>query len=224
MNTVAIDTDGILIDGQHRLMAVVAANKAVPLGVEWDVQPEIVEIIDRGSPRRVDDLPALAHIKNKNLVASVAKVLLGEHEGFALYDYTGPSRFSHQEVGDYIIKNEDDIVAGVLFVRHAMTLKIQRKALAVFAVRAMRLHTSDVLDDFLTDLGTGAGLAMGDPRLAARQWFMRYGPDDRKWEAHYSILVKSFNKWLKGETESRYFKAWDRLASNAMSNFPDIDS
>ena len=223
-NAVQIDTNGVLIDGQHRLLAIVASNKAVPLGVEYDVPPEVVDIIDRGSPRRVGDLPAIAHIKNKNLIAGVAKVLLGEDEGFALYDYTGPSRFSHQEVGDFILKNEHEIVAGTLLVSHGKMLKIQRKAMAIFAIRAMRLHTSDVLDDFLTDLGTGAGLAMGDPRLAARQWFMRYGPDQRKWEAHYSILVKSFNKWLKGETESKYFKAWDRLASNAASNFPDIDS
>ncbi len=221
-NAVQIDTEGILIDGQHRLLAIIAAEKAVPLGVEYDVPPEIVEIIDRGSPRRVSDLPALAHIKNKNLVASVAKVLLGEDEGFALYDYTGPSRFSHQEVGDFILKNEDEIVAGTLLVYHGLMLRIQRKAIAIFGIRALRDHSAEVVEEFVKDLGTGAGLAMGDPRLAARQWFMRYGPDDRKWESHYSILVKAFNKWLKGETESKYFKAWDRLAPNAFSHFPEI--
>ena len=223
LNTAAVGTDGVLIDGQHRLMAIVAANKAVPFGVEWDCSPEIVEIIDRGSPRRVDDLPALAHIPNKSQVATVARVLLGEYEGFALYDYTGPSRFSHQEIGDFLLKNEDDILAGQAMVKHGLSLKVQRKAIAVFAIRALRLHSTESVDDFLTALGTGAGLAMGDPRLAARQWFMRYGPDDRKWEAHYSILVKAFNSWLKGETESKYFKAWDRLGTNAASNFPDID-
>lgn len=222
-NAIQIDTEGVLIDGQHRLLAIIAANKGVPLGVEYDVPPEVVEIIDRGSPRRVDDLPALAHIKNKNLVASVAKVLLGEHEGFALYDYTGPSRFSHQEQGDYILKNEEELVAGVQLVRHGRPLRIQRKGLAIFAIRALREHATNVVDEFLLALGTGAGLAMGDPRLAARQWFMRYGPDERRWESHYSILVKSFNKWLKGETESQYFKAWDRLGANAALNFPDID-
>ena len=226
LNECAISTEGVLIDGQHRLKAIVAANKAVPLGVEWNADPAIADIIDRGSPRRVDDLPALAHIPNKSQVASVSKILLGEHEGFALYDYTGPSRFSHQEVGDYIIKFEDEILAGQAMVHHGRSLKIQRKALAVFAVRAMRKHPEVSLDDFLTALVTGADLSTGEPRLAARQWFIRYGADnkiaDRKWESHYSILVKSFNSWMRGEKDLKYFKAWDRLAPNAGANFPDI--
>jgi hypothetical protein len=182
LNKCSVSTEGVLIDGQHRLMAIVAANKAVPFGIEWNVDPAIADIIDRGSPRRVDDLPALAHIPNKSQVAS-----------------------SH----------------------HGRSLKIQRKALAIFAVRAMRKHPDVALDDFLTDLGTGANLSTGDPRLAARQWFIRYGADnkiaDRKWESHYSILVKSFNSWMRGEKDLKYFKAWDRLAPNAGANFPDID-
>lgn len=227
LNKCSISTEGVLIDGQHRLMAIVAANKAVPFGVEWDVEPAIADIIDRGSPRRVDDLPALKDIPNKSAVASVARVLLGEYEGFALYDYTGPSRFSHQEVGDYIIKNEDEMVYAQSLVHHGRSLRMQRKALAIFAVRAMRKHPDVPLANFLTDLGTGADLTMGDPRLAARQWFIRYGSDgkspDRKWESHYSILVKAFNSWMKGETESKYFKAWDRNQPNAGGNFPEID-
>jgi|TARA_R110002020_G_scaffold434673_6_gene644816 hypothetical protein len=227
LNKCSIGTDGVLIDGQHRLIAIAASKTAVPFGVERNVDPSIADIIDRGSPRRVDDLPALAHIPNKSQVASVARVLLGEHEGFALYDYTGPSRFSHQEVGDYIIKHEDEIVFAQTLVHHGRPLRVQRKALAIFTVRAMRKHPEVGLADFLTDLGTGADLAMGDPRLAARQWFIRYGSDgkspDRKWESHYSILVKAFNSWMKGETESKYFKAWDRNQPNAGGNFPDIE-
>lgn len=227
LNKCSISTEGVLVDGQHRLMAIVAANKAVPFGVEWDVDPSIADIIDRGSPRRVDDLPALAHIPNKSQVSSVAKILLGEYEGFALYDYTGPSRFSHQEVGDYIIKHEEEILAAQALLHHGRALKIQRKALSIFLVRAQRKHPKVDLLHFLADLGTGANLANGDPRLAARQWFVRYGSDgkspDRKWESHYSILVKAFNSWMKGEQENRYFKAWSRNATNAELNFPEID-
>lgn len=227
LNKCSVSTEKILIDGQHRLMAIVAADRPIPFGIEWDVPPSVADIIDRGSPRRVDDLPALAHLPNKAQVSSVAKILLGEYEGYALFDYTGPSRFSHQEIGDYILKHEEEIIAANNLVHHGRPLKIQRKALSVFAVRAKRKRPNVVLVDFLGDLGTGANLSTGDPRLAARQWFIRYGSDgkspDRKWESHYSILVKAFNSWMRGETDAKFFKAWDRLHANAGANFPDID-
>ena len=53
------DTRGRLIDGQHRLHAIVQANAAVPMIVALDADPLALEAIDTGSRRKLSDLATL---------------------------------------------------------------------------------------------------------------------------------------------------------------------
>src|SRR5271166_3173349 len=53
---IAIDTDGVLRDGQHRLMAITKANKSVKMWVAYDVATDIVLGIDQCGVRNVADI------------------------------------------------------------------------------------------------------------------------------------------------------------------------
>lgn len=55
----AFGTDGSLIDGQHRLLAVIAANVPVQMLVWFDVPMQTREVIDIGDPRRLGDIANL---------------------------------------------------------------------------------------------------------------------------------------------------------------------
>lgn len=88
--------DGLLADGQHRLAAIVKANKAVQMYVTTGLQREIASAIDAGKPREICDV---LHIINgmdwvsKEIVA-VARVALTRFEsdprsvsGFAVREF-----------------------------------------------------------------------------------------------------------------------------------------
>jgi hypothetical protein len=53
------DTRGRLIDGQHRLHAIVQANRAVPMVVALDAAPTALEAIDTGTRRKLSDLATI---------------------------------------------------------------------------------------------------------------------------------------------------------------------
>lgn len=50
---IAFGVDGKLIDGQHRLWAIVEAKIPIKMNIVWDVPPQAFHIIDRGLPRSV---------------------------------------------------------------------------------------------------------------------------------------------------------------------------
>lgn len=79
---IAFDTNGILIDGQHRLAACVMANKPITLLVTSDIPTvqkigngsiNTFEILDSGKNRTVSQMLALSGTKYANRVASAVK-------------------------------------------------------------------------------------------------------------------------------------------------------
>ena len=70
-NTIVITNDGVLLDGQHRLMAVVKSG--VPIKMTFTVcdSESAFEYIDIGKTRSASDF---LDVKNRNETASVARV------------------------------------------------------------------------------------------------------------------------------------------------------
>jgi hypothetical protein len=52
---IALTPDNRLLDGQHRLLAVVLANKAVPMRVTFDCDPDAFAVLDNGVKRAISD-------------------------------------------------------------------------------------------------------------------------------------------------------------------------
>lgn len=49
--TISFGTDGVLLNGQHRLKAVVKSGVSVPFLIAYDADPACFPVIDQGSPR-----------------------------------------------------------------------------------------------------------------------------------------------------------------------------
>lgn len=71
---VGFDRDGVLIDGQHRLLAVVMAGVPVRMNVTKNLEPEARLNVDTGSARTAADTLSVIHgTKNAAIVAAIAK-------------------------------------------------------------------------------------------------------------------------------------------------------
>ena len=92
---------GNLLDGQHRLSAVVAAGKPITSMVAMGMPPETAVTVDRGKARNLGDVLTRAGYHNGKALASVARHMLG-------YDATGGTgfgrneEFSDMEIRDWI--------------------------------------------------------------------------------------------------------------------------
>lgn len=71
--TLIFDKEGKLLDGQHRLQAVLLAKQAIVSNVCFGVEPKAKMSIDQGKARSTGDVLGLHGMKNANAVASVAR-------------------------------------------------------------------------------------------------------------------------------------------------------
>ena len=69
--TIKFSTRGVLLDGQHRLRAVVQSGVTIESHVIFDLQPKVFDTIDPGAARSISDLLALQGEAN-NLVLGPA--------------------------------------------------------------------------------------------------------------------------------------------------------
>ena len=102
---ICIDTNDTLINGQHRLKAILETNSQFVMGVMRNCLPEIANVMDQGMPRSVSDLLDIKHgaqdIKYKNMLSSDAKRIT---KGFGTNSYLAPS---NNEISDFAIKYKE---------------------------------------------------------------------------------------------------------------------
>ena len=72
----SFDPSGTLLDGQHRLLAIVTANQNVTLSIAYDVDPRAMKFIDTGVKRTTEDTTSLSS-KTAQVARRAATVLYG---------------------------------------------------------------------------------------------------------------------------------------------------
>lgn len=78
---ICFDTEGSLIDGQHRLAAVVESGKTIPFFVATGLNPEDKRVIDSGMKRRAADQLVMDGKSNGVALASAYRLLFTLEEG-----------------------------------------------------------------------------------------------------------------------------------------------
>lgn len=78
---IKFDKEGNLIDGQHRLMACVQAQKPFETFVAYGLDAETRDVVDTGAPRSNRDVLTMHGIHNASHVASTVRLLIAEKIG-----------------------------------------------------------------------------------------------------------------------------------------------
>lgn len=68
---IKVSKSGLILDGQHRLMAVVKANKSVYFHVAYNVEDSVFDVIDTGSKRSGIDVFKTKGIQNETVIPSI---------------------------------------------------------------------------------------------------------------------------------------------------------
>jgi len=74
---ITLDKDGKLLDGQHRLLAIIAHGKPVTMSIIRNVESGVQQYMDCGAPRRIaDNLKMFDGHKNTTALVAIAKALI----------------------------------------------------------------------------------------------------------------------------------------------------
>ena len=112
---IIIDEDGTLVDGHHRLTAVIDADCSIKTLVVYGVSRNSRFTIDMGASRTVGDVLSFEGVKNANLVSSIARNLMALEIG-----RPRSANPSSQELLEYIEKHPEIYEAASFASHHHM--------------------------------------------------------------------------------------------------------
>ena len=72
---IAFDVDGVLVDGQHRLAAIIEADRPVEMTVFTEVGEGTFDVLDTGKRRNAADVLAIEGEKSSTMLAAMVRTV-----------------------------------------------------------------------------------------------------------------------------------------------------
>lgn len=192
---IKFDLDGNLLDGQHRLLAIVKAGVSIPMLVIRELHHEAQSVMDSGAKRSAGDALGLRGHKNATTVAAIARfalILDGRVErGNAV---------SHSEIGEWVDANPN-VVEAASFAMHARTSIDLRPSVTGLAWLILSQVDPHACGDFFEALMNQSTSGKGDPRstLLRRIAHARRSGERLSANAQLQFVIRAWNSWRKNE-------------------------
>jgi hypothetical protein len=204
--SIKFNGNGKLIDGQHRLTAVVMANKPITTVVVRGAPEDSFATIDGGRKRTIADAFALNGEANATLLASVVvmhwryehRVLIGRvifpsSKAAMLHLEEHPGLRDAMRMG---ARTHDKVQCSISALGTAAYLFMQQD--------------QDAAERFFETLATGTGLSAGDPIYRLRERFIANRAARMKASAPelLALTIKAWNFWRIGREISASTLMW----------------
>lgn len=196
---IKFDKFGHLLDGQHRLHAVVASGATVPMLVASGVDPEARQYMDTGAARTASDAVKMRNEKSPAVLAAAARL------GYLIENNLHTSvRISHAQTFAWIDAHPNIRTAAVAATgaQHKIDLAQSMVAYTRFRMDEIDPFVSDVFWSKLANLND---LPNNDPilRLAHRlRQRVRNGEEVSK-RSMVITIFRTWNAWRDGRTTER---------------------
>jgi hypothetical protein len=148
---IAFASDGVLLDGQHRLAAIVQSNKSVEVAVARDCKRETFVVVGCGSQRKASDVLSLAGEQNAvKLSAMVVSAIIGPQTRVV----------TRQEVAAYVCGPMGDVARSLASNTGGATSGVTGALLRAITAGVI---SADGAREFLRIHGTGDWHGSDDP-------------------------------------------------------------
>jgi len=205
-DTIKISKTNVLLDGQHRLQAVVNTGIPVVGIVVRGLDPGVMETLDNGKTRTVGDILSLLGYKNHNQLAATLKAinpfLIGEGRLVA----KGKQDKFTASIALEVLDDNPSVIEDVSFAmnNHKLT------ALTASALASVRYLITRAGGErghkFINQFVTGAGLTADSPVLTVRNYLNYMKMENKRLKSHSSMtiryvcscLIKAWNAEIQG--------------------------
>lgn len=195
--TITTDPDGNVIDGQHRLWAIVEAGLPVPVLLVSGISMKAQDTVDTGIARRPWDVLTIRGVKNAKNAAATARTLL-DYETKNL-----PRRSINHTLVQIVARYEqtpDAIQEGIRLARlSAKTAPLPESSLSAMYVIAAELAGFDAVETFSDLLRSGAEMQEDHPVMRLREYAIKEmsRPSGRRSPGPvlFAVIVKAWNAW-----------------------------
>jgi hypothetical protein len=178
---IAFNEDGDLIDGQHRIAAVVLSGKEQLFMITTGLENEAIDTVDRSVRRSIGESLEMRGYTNGRLKANVAKDALSY-----MAEVQGEKkRFSDQQIEAYVME-KNDLLDEALAIGTASTLNVSdaclSKAVASKIAHLMfeGLWPKVFISGYLASIQQGIGSYQSAPSIVLEKQFMRSKISDKR--------------------------------------------
>jgi hypothetical protein len=196
---IIFDIEGRLMDGQHRLQAIIQSNRTVKMTVVRGVSPSAMPMIDVGLKRTVGDSLGIAGVTNAAQVAAVARLALGyDMESFAkwtLRDLSSP------QVNAYANEHLAGLEHAVLRAAQLRSYFPVSQSVLGAAIFIFNRIDPEACETFLTGVSNMQASYEGDPRIALirRLQSIRNMKVIASSSQLLDVFIQCWNSWRKEE-------------------------
>lgn len=226
-DSIKLDPSGNVIDGKHRLMAIVEAGMPIRSLVIRGVEAEVFPVLDSGKNRTPADIMGIAGYKNRVAIASAARALI-LIEASGRLDPPGRREYealtSHSALLKYA-QEHPEIVEGVELANKLRTYGLSGGSGLLGTLFTLLLRVdAEQAETFADSLASGADLAVDSPILRYRNRLIsdQRLPGTLEFREHLTALgIKAWNYWRAGETvKSLTFHAQRGVGTRGGEPFP----
>lgn len=177
---------GRLIDGQHRLLAVISARCTVSMVVACGVEDVAQSVMDTCTTRTAADGLSMGGYHNTALMAAIARRRISIRSA---------NTVSHSHVYDYVETHPEIVEATRLARRYGTPCGITSSTVGVAAFMIRDVYDWETAESFFRAAAEKVGLAAGDPVLAMTAFFAEKARLRHMLplEVQLSIIIRCFN-------------------------------
>lgn len=194
--SIKFNREGVLMDGQHRLLACVKADTAFETVVVYDLETPATMNIDNGLRRQLSDhLRRLGEINVTGLAATIGVAWRFERDL-----NLGTTSPTFTEAMTWLAANPD-VRAAVVSAEHLRrTARLPVPTTATVLHYARQKATDEDVDEFIRQLQSGANLAEDSGTFALRRWASNREQTLQHVERSkaLAIIIKGWNAYITG--------------------------
>lgn len=198
--SIKVSACGRLNDGQHRCLAVVAANTPIMVMIVFGVQRETRNTLDQGAVRTPGDYLAMEGVSNANHCAAVAAMMI-QHERYGFLSRSNEHRPTKNEVNEFFRLHAAEIMRSVKFAHKAGAPNVGGSAILAFCHVCFCRVDKERADVFIESLRTGVNLDVDDPIYKLRERLIKEKgatPQERA-----ELIIRAWGHYLEGRSVTK---------------------
>lgn len=222
---IKFSVDGVLLDGQHRLIALASLVDSDPdLEIDFmlvtGLDHQAQSVMDQGAKRTAGDNLGLEGIKNANEIAAAARFfILWQEDRMFISMVNVRAQASNIEVQEWVLGNPDFMEACYFSLKHRKDVDMSAR-IFMACHAAFRLINRVEADEFVEMWAKGANLQEGHPVLTLRERLARVRRDRLKTsdKDNLAFVITAWNAIREGKSLTKFQRPRGQLWTKA--NFP----
>lgn len=205
--SIIVAKDGFLNDGQHRLSAIVEANKAARSIIVFGIDRNSRFTVDAGKSRTVGDYLGMEGATYTNNAASVARLHNFYRRGIYTHGIRGSrvpkTAITNQEIRGEYWQYQKDIDRAIHFITSRKFLRLNGVASSATAYMICAHKNLEAAEMFFERLETGTNLPQSSPILALRLRLMEMRQNRKFMNEKLETILRYWNAYRRKETIKR---------------------